>query len=468
VAILTRPVRRGLRGLVSNPEKLPEARLSYLDQALFLGLRATGQAAVTQCVWIYEHPVDIEGLRRFHRNLGYGLGGRRIERSPLPFGRHRWVASLGPTGVLDIADRPRPRAELSDWADERVQLPLDPEWGPGWHVGVQSFDDGATAVSVVADHCLGDGAAGLLTAYNAIMGNTADLGYPLPGSRPRLRGIAADTRQVIRDAPEIGRALVGAARLAVRRRHQLRGSSGTAAEITLGADADRHVVVPAVSVCVDMDAWDARAEALGGNAHSMLVGFATKLGEKMDHHRPEDGAIPLIIPINDRTLEDTRANAVRLVNVTIDPADVTADLSGARAAVKAALQTMREVPDETLALLPLTPFIPKRAVSQVADVTFGLSGLPVSCSNIGDLPAELLCIDGSAAEYVMLRGVDRYLPRRLLEQRRGLLTVVSGRIGGKVTLAVIGYRVGRENSKSRLRELVVATLADFGLTGVII
>ena len=59
-----------------------------------------------QAVWIYERPVDLDGLRRFHRNFGYGLYGRLIERSPVPFGRHRWVSSLGPPSDLDIAENP--------------------------------------------------------------------------------------------------------------------------------------------------------------------------------------------------------------------------------------------------------------------------------------------------------------------------------------------------------------------------
>ncbi|MGV0660692.1 hypothetical protein ABQE40_19725, partial [Mycolicibacterium pulveris] len=103
-----------------------------MDQAGFQLLRATGRGQLMQMLWIYEHPVDYEGLRRFHRNFGYGLAGRRIERSVLPFGRHRWVSSLGPVADLDIAE-PRSRSEVSDWFDERAQVPVDPEWGPGWH-----------------------------------------------------------------------------------------------------------------------------------------------------------------------------------------------------------------------------------------------------------------------------------------------------------------------------------------------
>ena len=69
----------------------PDNTLDYADQGLFLALRATGQESVAQIVWIYTHPVDVERLKRFYANLGYGLLGRRVEPSPVLFGRHRWV-----------------------------------------------------------------------------------------------------------------------------------------------------------------------------------------------------------------------------------------------------------------------------------------------------------------------------------------------------------------------------------------
>lgn len=116
-------------------------RLSFTDQAMFLGLRATGQEAVMQCVWVYERPIDHAGVRRFYEGIGRGVFGRRIERSPLPFGRHRWVSAPGPQAELDIAE-PRPRSELGRWVDERAAMPLDPEYGPGWHLGVLPMTDG--------------------------------------------------------------------------------------------------------------------------------------------------------------------------------------------------------------------------------------------------------------------------------------------------------------------------------------
>lgn len=301
--------------------------------------------------------------------------------------------------------------------------------------------------------------------FNAVTGNTPDLGYPMPGERTRMRGLAADARQTVRDAPEIGRTLVAAAKLAYRKRKDFARKGKGAVETPL---RDEHVVVPSVTLFVDGDEWDARAAALGGNSYSLLAGFGATLSERMGRQQPGDGFVPFIIPINDRTLEDTRANAVKLANARIDPRGVTEDLAPARAAIKQALKTMREEPDETLALLPLTPFIPRRAVKSTADVAFGFSDLPVSCSNLGDLPPDIGRIDGSDAEYVILRGVDQFIPRSVLEQRRGLLTVIGARVGHKMMIAVIAYQPGATNTKPHLRELTTAALGDFGLTPAVI
>lgn len=61
-----------------------DSTLAYIDQGSFLGLRALGRGPLAQYGWIYEHPVDLDAVRRFHHNLGHGLLGRRVERSPLP------------------------------------------------------------------------------------------------------------------------------------------------------------------------------------------------------------------------------------------------------------------------------------------------------------------------------------------------------------------------------------------------
>jgi acylphosphatase len=56
----------------------------------------------------------------------------------------------------------------------------------------------------------------------------------------------------------------------------------------------------------------------------------------------------------------------------------------------------------------------------------------------------------------------------VLEERSGLLTVVSGRLDGRVTITVVGYQPGVENTKKALRERLATVFDEFELTGVIV
>ncbi|MDT5315795.1 MAG: hypothetical protein QOE74_4815 [Mycobacterium sp.] len=453
----------------SRADHRPDHLLDFVDQALFLGLRATGQSAVTQIVWVYEHKIALEGVQRFHRDMGYGMAGRLIEPSILPFGRHRWVASTGPAAPLRVASEPRPRADLSDWIDECAQQPIDPEFGPSWHMGVLPMTDGSTAVSLVGSHCVADGGGALLTVYEAVLGQRRDLGYPPPRSRTRRQALAADVRQTVNDVPELGRTLVAAARfLRSKRKDRPSVAAKTTPKLPNGAHTDAAVVVPAVAVIVPIEHWDERAASVGGNSHSLLAALCARLAVHQGRELAGDGTVGLIVPVNDRTLEDTRANAVNLAYVRVDPTKVTTDLSDTRAAIREALKAMREKPDEAMQLLPLTPFIPKVAVRRTADLAFGFTAQPVSCSNVGDLPFDVACLDGTPAEQVIMRGVDQHVTRRVLEERHGLLTVVCGRLDGKVSMTVVGYQPGAKNTKECLRERVTASLGELGLTGVLV
>ena len=109
--------------------------LDLADQALFLGERAAGATSVVQCIWAYDRAIDIHGLRRFHHHLQRGRLARRIERSPLPFGRHRWVKGSDSSDI-EFAQTPRPRKEFDAWLTEQTHTPLDAERGPGWHLAV--------------------------------------------------------------------------------------------------------------------------------------------------------------------------------------------------------------------------------------------------------------------------------------------------------------------------------------------
>ena len=442
---------------------MSEHRLAYIDQATFLSWQATGRAQLAQYVWVYRNPVNLEGLRRFHRDFGYGLAGRLIEPSVLPFGRHRWVAATGSAAPLDV-DEVRPPSELGAWIEERSQRSIDAVHGPGWHLGVLPMSDGSSAVTLVVSHCLLDGGGSLRTVVDAVNGRRRKFGYELPGSRKKLAALGSDTRQAVRDLPEFGRAVATAARFGYRRRRKV--SSSGAGRSTEVPTADGPVVVPAVSAVVAAADWDARAESLGGTSYSLLAGFAAQLGCYLGRvDRATE--VTLLIATSDRGGEDDRrGNAMKIATATVDPASVTTDLAATRTAVRAALAAVRGVAAETHALLPLTPFVPKRAVRRTTDMVLG--DLPVSCSNLGEVPRDIARPDGSEAEYVLFRPVDQNVTRSVLERARGQLVLAAGRIVGTVSIGVVGYQLGAVNSREWLAEHVIATLSDFDLKGTII
>lgn len=447
----------------------PDNRLTMIDESFFSGHRAAGQKEVTQCVWVYQHDVDVDGLRRFYHNLGYSLMGRRIERSPLPFARHRWVADRWPLDI-DLAERARPRAEVSDWADERSQLAIDAEYGPSWHFGVLPLTDGSTAISVVASHYVIDGLGFAVAVADAAAGRARDLGYPLPRSRTQLRAVLQDARQTARDAPEVARALAEAARLIRNQAGRRRDipPSPTSRPVRFGGEEPADtIVVPAIAIYVGVHDWDARAAALGGTSNTLAAAFAAKLAEHTGRRRDNDGAVTVQLPMSDRVEGDTRAVALSLAKVSVDPTRLTTDLSAARVAIRQALTRLRETPDEAPRLLWLTPLTPRPALKRMVGAGFVDPDLPVIVSNLGDLGWQVNQADGTPAEYMYGRGVRQGVTRQWLEQIGGEMYLLSLRIGGKVAITVRAYQPGAQNTKPGLRELAAHTLAEFGLTGEI-
>lgn len=439
-------------------------RLTYLDQTALELARATGRGQLIQCVWVYEHPLDYQGLERFHRNCADSMGNRLIERSPLPFGRHRWVRAGGPPPPIRIAEKPRPRTELLEWADELANLPIDPVNGPAWQLVVQPLTDGSTAVSMLASHQIFDGVGAILAVYEGVIGSIRDARYDKAGTRTRRRALRADARQTLRDLPETLRTARKAATMFRAKREEFAAARAP----HVSAEDSRRVFVPTIAIYVGVPEWDAKAQSLGGNSYSLLAGFAAKLGEHLGRRRA-DGDVSLIIAINLReNLEDDRALAMAFANATVDPTKVTEDLTEARAAVREAREKAKNEPDPTIELLSIAPWLPQSAIKGLAEVMFDYSeSLPVACSNLGDLPPEVGRIDGTEAEYVFIRAMDTNVTLGELKRSKGQLVVVSGRINGTVSISVEAYQLGAENTKERLRDIAERTLAEFGLAGVI-
>ena len=440
-------------------------RLAHMDQVSLLGLRALGYGALVQFNWIYNRGVDIEGLRRFHRNLGYGLLGRRVERSPLPFARDRWVVYRGPEDV-DIAEIPRPRAEVSEWLLERARLPLDPEYGPSFHLGVLPLQDGGSAISLVTSHTLVDGLGILQAITDAAKGRTRHLGYPYPRSRTRRRAVLEDARQTIASTPELARALRATARVARKNRKEVAASIGSAPPSARVAGDDKPAVVPTLTVYVDVAEWDACAKSIGGNWFTLLAGFAGRLGVRMGRVCA-DGTVTLSFPISERTEDDTRGNALVFPTVSVDPTHLSSNLDEVRLKFKQTFADLAEITAELLAPLPLTAMTPQWLARRTAGMGLGAAAFPIGCSNVGELDPAVNRPDGSEADYASGRLIEPGISKRTLERMGGQLFLVSGRDNRKFWMCINAYLAGRPNSQEALREDTARTLAEFDLTAEI-
>ncbi|MDM4141531.1 MULTISPECIES: hypothetical protein [Mycobacterium] len=430
--------------------------LDLADQTLFLGERATGTTSLVQCVWVYDRPVDIDGLTRFHDHLGRGRLARRIERSPLPFGRHRWVSPREQPG-LEIITTPRPRAELDTWCDEQAAQRPDAEFGPGWRLAVLPFTDGGAAVSLVITHCLTDGVGLCEAVADAASGRDDAARWPAAKARRRWRALREDARQTTRDTTDIGRAVMAAARLA---RVGRRDAPPTKRPAPV-AGGDESITLPAATLFFEADEWDARARSLGGTSNALLAGLAARLAQRVGRVAA-DGSVNVGMPVNERAPGDTRANAVTNVDITVDPADAT-NLGEIRAVIKDALIRHRDVPDERWALLPLVPLIPKRLFRRLISVVTGNATAVVS-SNLGAVDPAANRPDGSDADHFAMKSLYPGVTRATMQRTNGVLALLSGRVHGQVFVSVLSYQPGRPNSDEVLRQHISSTLSDFSLT----
>jgi diacylglycerol O-acyltransferase / wax synthase len=431
--------------------------IDLMDQAAFLELRATGQSTLIQFTWIYDRAIDVDGVRRFRDYLGRGLLARRIERSPVPFARDRWVVCRQ-LPRLDIATKSRARAEVGLWADERAQVPIDPERGPGCHLGLVPLENGGGAVSLVVSHCVADGVAVALAVEDAASGRVRDLGYPHPQSRTRTRALLEDTRQTAHDIPAVVRAVFATAAVARRHRHGVAAGSPTReAHGTVAA------ILPSLTIYLDLVEWDACAKRRGGTVNSLFGAFAAKLAERLG--RANDGTVTLAIPVSERTVGDQRANALTSVTISVDPTRVTEDLGEIRAKTKQGLRALQETPNELLQALPLTPLTPKRLARRLTGLAYGDADLPVGCSNLGEIDPTINRPDGSDADYASMRLVKNRAQATIPEPGLGQLYLCSVQVGGKISINVIARQPGRETSKHELQQLITGVLAAFDLSG---
>jgi hypothetical protein len=433
--------------------------IDLVDQIHFLGEEATGTINLLQGVWVYDRTIDIEGLRRFHHHLRRGRLARRIERSPMPFGRHRWV-SPHRSSDIEIVECARPREEFDAWLDDQANTPLDSEHGPEWHLAVLPFTDGGTGISFVISHCLTDGVGLCEALADAAVGRDDVITWPAALSRPRWRALREDARQTTRDIPSIGRAVIAAAR--TRRRH--RGSDGSGTPSPSGPrlpfiGPDEPVTLPTATIFIDAAEWDMRAQELRGTSNTLLAGLAARLAQRMGRVAADGSAI-LAIPVNDRAPGDTRANAITGIDISVDLAPAVTDLREIRAATKQALIHRQEVPDERFALLPIVPLLPKWLVRRMISLAVGSAA--TGSSNLGGVSPAANRPDGTDADRFAIKMRYPSMTKATMHHTGGLLNLLSGRTHGLVFVSVVAYQP--DNSNSQLQQIISHTLSDFSLS----
>ena len=431
--------------------------LCYSDQIHFI-MHALGRAPLLQLTWVYPHPLDEVAVKQFNEHLAQGLLGRVLQRSPLPWGRHRWVSWPVPAPVTWFRD-PIPAERLPEWRSLLLALPVDPEQGPGWRVAVQSLEGGGSALSFLVSHTIADGMAVVQAIADAVVGRRLDPGFPAPSWRWSPAMLARDSVESARALPGVWRALASLAGRAFSGAAEPRPASGPPRD---SRDAPRvKVDVPLVQIVMDGCAFDERASELGVRGNTLLAALTTRIAFRMGRV-DADGRVKLVLPVSDRKPGDRRGNAVLSITVMADPGPCQEQPLVLQRQLKAALRSLLTRGDDMSTLLPLVPYVPLWLARHMERLALGDS-LPVFCSILGELPPELNSPLGEAS---LLQASPLGRNRAAeLEQRRGNLFVACYRTGGRVLATVQGYAPDRFATGAAFATVVRAALADLGLLG---
>jgi diacylglycerol O-acyltransferase len=442
-----------------NKQKMPRHFLPFVDQGMYLAHAHGGQQAVIQLLWLYRRPVNRAALTIFRDNLARGRLARLIQPARLPFGRHTWVSAPPPSAVPDMTAKSIEPNAFQAWADAQVELPIDPVHGPAWTCTVQPFQDGSTAVSLVVSHCVADGMATALAVREAARGEQQPLGYFPRPARRSAAALGAEFSRTLRDAPETLRAL---ARLARTLRQSQRTSPVPLAQ---PAADTRMVALPWTSMRLPISEWDAKARSLGANRLTLLTAITAAFAEGLG--RISNGDVTLLIPVNQREgLSDAGGNCVSIATLKVPTGEPYGRLHALQRRLQATLLRTRREPDPLAALLPLVPFVPKRAFLAAGQLALGaLAELPVTCSFVGEWSTDVLKIDGDEADRFCFRGTDRQVSARAIEARQGVASIPACVISDFLVLNFVAYQPGRVTNHHQIRELAKRILASYGLAG---
>lgn len=455
------PVRRQRGGRHRAVETGADAGniLCYMDQGSFVALRALRRQPIGHITWLYPHRLEEAAVTGFNECLAAGLLGRLLQRSPLPWGRHRWVANPVPAPVTWFRD-PIPLDHLPAWRSSLINLPIDPEHGPGWRLAVQPLGDGGSALSLLVSHTVADGQAGILAVADAIAGRPFPNGFPAASRRWSPTMLARDGMESLRSFPDAWRALLA---LLGRQRQQAPApiQAAPAPRAGSGTTQGPAVELPLVQIVLDPAACEARAAQAGIKSGILLMAFAARLAFRMGRV-DANGRVKLVLPVSDRQPGDRRGNALRSVTVMADPDIALQDPRKLQRELRNAQAALLRHGDELSPLLPLIPYVPLWMVRRMERMALG-TDLPVGCSLFGELPPEL---DGpfGKASLVCLSVLERF-DAATLDALGGQMFLEEYSVGGRMLATVSGYMPGRITSRADLLPIVREALSEFGMIG---
>jgi hypothetical protein len=356
---------------------------------------------------------------------------------------------------------PLPKEYLSKLRRVLLDLPVDPERGPGWRLAVQPLEGGGCALTMLVSHTIADVQAAKQAIADAVAGRRVDLGFPAPSWRWSPVMLARDSVESLRALPGVWHALVALVR---RSRKGRAGSSRSSAGARSGHDRFEPAAdVPLVQVVMDAGACQQHASDLGVASNTLIAAFAARLAFRMG--RVDDsGCVKLVLPVSDRHASDRRGNALWSITVMADPDTCRNHPRVLQRDLKAALASLIRQGDDVSSLLPLIPYVPLWLARRLERVALG-ADLPVGCSLIGELPLDVNRPCGEAL-LLQMSLLERYTAAEL-ERLGGVLFIGCYRVGERLLLTVSGYAPGRATTRAELAPLVGDALSDMGLRGTV-
>lgn len=423
-----------------------------------MGWRALGRRPVIHLCWLYPHVLDESVVNQFNAQLSQTLLGRLLQRSALPWGRHRWVKHPFPAPVI-WSKEPISITGLSSWQNSLIDTRLDPEQGPGWRLIVKFIEGGGCAMSILVSHTIADGQATIESIVDAISGRRHHTEFPPPSCRWSPVKMVRDCVESARALPDVGRALIALFQRSRQVREPIKHSRSRP---SLGRKEfeDLEGYVPFLHVAMDKPAFEKRAVELGVTGNTLLEAFAVRLAFLLGRVDSQ-GRVKLVLPVSDRLPNDLRGNALRTVSVLTDPETCYRKPGVLQRELRSALASLLRQGDELTPLLPLVPYVPMWLARHLEGVALG-DDMPVGCSLLGDLPESLSepCGKGSQLQWLLQ---ERITLSQLIGQG-GILYILFHACKDKVIVYVSCYIVDRVTCRDELGPFVQKALSDLGLT----